>query len=138
MGGDSACLELSRDRGDWDNVKGREAYVSVCVLIILSVHAPDIGIRDSAFSADTVRLKFEPRSSQNMEHWKQIFVPFMFHSYFVICRDYSRSRSRKLCDWFGKYIRSSRLSFELMMFSAKYRSIIDIKIHYKDNNYNPL
>jgi hypothetical protein len=48
-------------------VKGREAYVSVFLLIILSVHVTDIGIMDSAFSADTERLRFEPRSSQNME-----------------------------------------------------------------------
>ena len=60
MGGDSACLELSRVRGDWGNVKGREAYVSVFVMIILSVHVSDIGIMDSALSADTDRIRFDP------------------------------------------------------------------------------
>ena len=29
VGGDSACLKLSWDRGDWGKVKGREAYVSL-------------------------------------------------------------------------------------------------------------
>jgi hypothetical protein len=32
MGGDSACLKLSWDRGDWGKVKGRDAYVSLFVL----------------------------------------------------------------------------------------------------------
>jgi hypothetical protein len=31
-GGDSACLELSRDKGDMGKVKGREPYVSVLLV----------------------------------------------------------------------------------------------------------
>jgi hypothetical protein len=31
-GGDSTCLELSRDKGDMGKVKGREPYVSVLLV----------------------------------------------------------------------------------------------------------
>jgi hypothetical protein len=48
-GGDSTFLKLSWDR-NWGKVKGREAYVSVFVLMFLCVHISIIGIVDSALS----------------------------------------------------------------------------------------
>ena len=64
VGGDSACLKLSWDRGDWGKVKGRDAYVSLFELMFLLICISSIGVVDSAFSADIVRLRFELRSSQ--------------------------------------------------------------------------
>ena len=55
------CQFFSWDRG---KVKGRDAYVSLFVLMFLFACTSSIGVVDSAFSADTVRLRFEPRSSQ--------------------------------------------------------------------------
>ena len=64
MGGDSACLKLPWDRGTGGKVKGRDAYVSLFELMFLLPCISSIGVVDSAFSADTVRLRFEPRSSE--------------------------------------------------------------------------
>ena len=51
-------------QGDWGKVKGGDAYVSLFELMFLFACISSIGVVDSAFSADTVRLRFEPRSSQ--------------------------------------------------------------------------
>ena len=47
-------------QGDWGKVKGGDAYVSLFDLMFLFAVISVIGVVDSAFSADTVRLRFEP------------------------------------------------------------------------------
>ena len=51
-------------QGDWGKVKGGDAYVSLFELMFLFAVISVIGVVDSAFSADTVRLRFELRPSQ--------------------------------------------------------------------------
>jgi hypothetical protein len=65
--GNSACLKLSRGRGDRGKVKGREAYVSLFRLMFLYAYVSTISIVDSAFSVHFVRLRFESRSSKNIK-----------------------------------------------------------------------
>ena len=79
VGGDSACLKLSWDRGDWGKVKGREAYVSLFRLMFLYTYVSTIIIVDSALSVHSVPLWFEPRSSEKLET-----VHFMIQRSFLI------------------------------------------------------
>ena len=51
-------------QGNWGKVKGRDAYVLLFHLMFLLACISSIGVVDRAFSADTVRLRFEPRPSQ--------------------------------------------------------------------------
>ncbi len=83
MGGDSECVKLSWDRGDWGKVKGREAYVSLFRLMFLYAYISTISIVDSALSVHSVRLWFESRSSQNIRNYLTT-VHFMIQRSFVI------------------------------------------------------
>jgi hypothetical protein len=72
-------------QGDWGKVKGRDAYVSLFGLMFLLTFISFIGVVGSAFSADTVRLRFELRSSQYVKTPNNFaFYEFKFLSVVII------------------------------------------------------